>query len=106
MKRFCVSDHAVERYTERVQAGASSLEARMALGRLIALGRVRVTPRHWMREGVKPAPNLRFVYWSGQPHVCAVVRDDVVVTVLTRTLCSRSAHPRHASRRAVAITSV
>jgi hypothetical protein len=40
-----------------------------------------------MRDDIDPAPGVRFVYWSGRPDVCAIVRGDVVVTVVTRSLC-------------------
>jgi hypothetical protein len=87
MTSLALSNHAVARYRERVAPSASMLEARLALARFVALGRVRATPRHWMREDVDPTPGIRFVYWSGRPDVCAIVRDNVVVTVVTRLLC-------------------
>ena len=87
MSSLVLTAHAVARYRERVDRGASQLEARLALGALVARGRARTTPRHWMRADVKPAPGVRFIYWSSQPDVCAVVRDGCVVTVLTRRLC-------------------
>jgi hypothetical protein len=87
MSSLVLSAHAVARFQERVDPGASPLEARLALGRLVALGRVRATPRHWMRADVEPCPGVRFIYWSSRPDVCAVARDGVVVTVLTRRLC-------------------
>jgi hypothetical protein len=40
-----------------------------------------------MRDDIEAAPGVRFVYWSGRPGVCAIVRGDVVVTVVTRSLC-------------------
>jgi hypothetical protein len=89
-----ITTHAVCRYRERVDRRISLLEARLRLQRLVSLGRVRATPRHWTRESVKVSAGLRFVYWSGEPHVCALVRDRAVVTVLTRTLC-KSSRPRH-----------
>src|ERR1051326_5684282 len=81
--RVRLSAHAVRRWVERVDPGASQIEARFALGQLISNGRVRETPRHW--TDVDPVPGLTFVYWSQRPTVCALIVDGVVVTVLTRT---------------------
>ncbi|HEY7065734.1 MAG TPA: hypothetical protein VII06_29940 [Chloroflexota bacterium] len=86
-----ISRHAVERWQERVEPGASALGARLALRALLDAGRVRPTPRHWTR--VTPEPGLCFVYAADQPGVCALVRDRVVVTVLTRALCRASRRP-------------
>jgi hypothetical protein len=87
MTPLSLSTHAITRYRERVAPTASAHEARLALTRFVMLGRVRATPRHWMREDIDPAPGTRFVYWAGRPDVCAIVRGDVVVTVVTRSLC-------------------
>jgi hypothetical protein len=91
---FQITAHAVCRYRERVDSTMSANEARLRLQRLVALGRVRATPRHWTRESAAPSPGLRFIYWAGEPNVCALVRGGAVVTVLTRGLC-KSARPRH-----------
>jgi hypothetical protein len=91
---FHITTHAARRYQERVDRTISMNEARLRLQRLVSLGRVRATPRHWTRNAAAAAPGLRFIYWSGEPNVCALVREDAVVTVLTRTLC-RSVRPRH-----------
>ena len=98
MSSLVLTSHAVARYRERVDPGASPLEARLALGRLVTLGRSRATPRHWMRADVEPQPGVRFIYWSSLPDVCAIARDGVVVTVLTRGLC-RSVTSRSHLRR-------
>ena len=87
MSSLVLTAHAVARYRERVDRGASFTEARLALGALVAQGHARTTPRHWMRADVQPAPGVRFIYWSKRPDVCAVARDGHVVTVLTRQLC-------------------
>ena len=84
-----ISGHAVRRWIERVDSTASPLEARLALGQHISMGRIRATPRHW--TNARPAPGLTFVYWSHRPSVCALAIDGVVVTVLTRALCAATA---------------
>lgn len=94
MAPLSLSSHAVTRWNERVDRHVSRLEARLALGRFISLGRVRPTPRHWMRADVVPAPGLRFVYCADRPGVCALARDGVVLTIITRSLCSSSSRRR------------
>jgi len=90
-----VSQHAITRYIERVDAGASRLEARFAIGRLLALGRARAVPRHWMRRnGIDAQPGLLFVYCAASPGVCVLVRDRTVVTVITRAMCTAN-RPQH-----------
>jgi hypothetical protein len=88
-----ISWHAVERWQERVERGASPLDARGALRQFLTGGRVRPTPRHWTTAA--PEPGLCFVYWASRPGVCALVRENTVVTILTRELCrtSRKARP-------------
>jgi hypothetical protein len=95
MASLSLSFHAVERWQQRVDPNASRLEARLSLGRFVSLSRVRATPRHWMRGDVVPAPGLSFVYCAERPEVCALARDGVVLTVLTRALCSSGSSRRH-----------
>jgi hypothetical protein len=99
MSSVVLTAHAVARYRERVDRGASLLEARLALAALVTRGRARTTPRHWMRDDVRAGPGVRFIYWSARPDVCAVARYGHVVTVLTRQLCRSST--RHSHLRAV-----
>jgi hypothetical protein len=84
-----ISSHAIERWQQRVDAQATFAVARLALGEFLASGRVRPTPRSWMRE-VAPAPGLRFVYSARRPGLCVLVRNGAAVTVVTRTMMSRS----------------
>jgi hypothetical protein len=81
-----ISNHAIQRYRERVDPDASRQEARGALHRFVLLGRSRSRPRHWMR-GRPTVPGTRYVYWAGRPSLCLVVADGCVVTVVTRELC-------------------
>jgi hypothetical protein len=85
--RVTVSHHAIQRYRERVDRSASRREAELALGQIVARGRTRPLPRHWLRGHVAPAPGLLFLTWSQRPDVCLLVRCGGVVTVVTRAMC-------------------
>jgi hypothetical protein len=87
LRTRAISRHAVERWQERVERGASPRDAHGALRDFLAGGRVRPTPRHWTTAA--PEPGLCFVYWARWPGVCALVREHTVVTILTRDLCRR-----------------
>lgn len=90
-----ISQHAITRYIERVDPGASRTEARLSLKRLLSVGKVRSVPRHWMRrDGIEPRPGVLYVYPCRPPGVCLLVRDATVVTVITRAMCSRR-RPKH-----------
>jgi hypothetical protein len=79
-----VSRHAVDRYRERVDRSVSTSTARRAIRQILRAGRWRPTPRKWMRH-VRKTPGLRFVYWHERPHICLLVLEGTVVTVLTRS---------------------
>lgn len=83
-----VTRHAIERYQQRVEPGRSYEGARRRLEQMVGLGRTRSTPRHWMRGKVAPTPGLRFLYWSQLPNVCALLKDGVVITIVTRSMFS------------------
>ena len=93
MKTLRLTHHAIERYQERVAPAISSAEARMALQRFVSMGRMRPTPRRWM-SSERAEPGTRFVYWSRQPGVCAILLDGAVVTVITAELV-RTSPRRH-----------
>jgi hypothetical protein len=63
----------------------------MVLGRMVSLGRVRSTPRHWMRD-IKQTPGLRYLYWAELPGVCGLVLDGALLTLITRELCKSERH--------------
>jgi hypothetical protein len=90
MSRVVVSTHAVKRYQERVDRSASLTEARLAIAQIASLGKARSVPRHWMRGDVEPSPGLVFLIWSRRPDLCLLVRDGVVVTLITRAMCAAS----------------
>ena len=95
MTPLSLSNHAIRRWQQRVDPHISATEARLALGRFIALGRVRSTPRHWMRDDVTATPGLMFVYCAARPGVCALIQNGTVLTVITRALCSSPTSRRH-----------
>src|SRR4051794_24834083 len=84
--RVRLSEHAIERYCERVEVGCRPGTARERLNQMATFGRMRSTPRHWMRRRVSTTEGLRFLYWAHMPNVCALVRGDTVVTVVTRAM--------------------
>jgi len=83
-----LTNHAIERYHERVAPNHSRSQARAALQRFVCSGRLRPTPRHWM-SGTHAEPGVTFVYWAAQPRTCAILRGRVVVTVVTADLGRR-----------------
>jgi hypothetical protein len=86
-----LTQHAIDRYRQRVDPTATPAQARLVLGRLVCLGRVRSTPRHWMRH-VHKTPGLLYVYWAELPGVCALVLDGSLITLITRELCRSQRH--------------
>jgi hypothetical protein len=82
-----ITNHAIERYRNRVDPRASHDEARLVLSRMISSGRARSTPRHWMRH-VSRTPGLVFLYWSDLPGVCGLVLNGALITILTREVCN------------------
>jgi hypothetical protein len=85
-KRFELSEHATGRFIQRVAPTTPTDEAIQLLEALVSHGRVRSTPRWWMKHRVNLTPGLRFIYWSSLPDVCALVMGEVVVTVLTKNM--------------------
>jgi hypothetical protein len=86
MSAVRITKHAIERYQARVNPKASQDDARLMLCRMVCMGHVRSTPRHWMRTAAK-TPGLVFVYWSQMPGVCALVLNGALITVITRKTC-------------------
>ncbi len=92
MSAVRITQHAISRYQMRVDPQASCNDARVMLCRMVCMGRVRPTPRHWTHSVAK-TPGLVFVYWSRLPGVCALVLDGALITVLDRKTCQ--ARPDH-----------
>jgi hypothetical protein len=91
MLQVRITQHVLDIYRHQVDPKASPEEARLMLGRLVRLGRVRSTPRRWMRR-VKQTPGLRFIYWAELPGVCGLIFDGALMTVITRELCKSERH--------------
>src|SRR5262245_45650007 len=118
-KTLRISAHAVERYIQRVQT-LQPPAAITAMHRFLRTGRVRPTPRHWTRAIVQPSPGLKFVYSALAPGVCFLVREETVVTVVTRDLARRArghkvhepcrrprrSRPHHSRRERLAVRAV
>lgn len=83
-----ISQHAVQRYQERVDPAAPAVIASAAIHQILSTGSVRPQPRDWTTCRVEPG--MRFVYSADGEDVCLVLRDLTVVTVLTVELCARS----------------
>jgi hypothetical protein len=77
-----ITQHAVQRWRERVDPYITADQARQELREFISNARHRPRPRHW--TDVQPTSNLGFLYWSLRPDVCGLVVDGAVVTVLAR----------------------
>jgi hypothetical protein len=97
-RTIVVSAHAVIRFSERVDPSASVREAFGAVDEIACRGRVCPRPRHWMCD-VRCEPGTVFVYWQEWPGVALVVRDDCVLTVLTRDLTRGAAERRRSRNR-------
>lgn len=80
-----ISNHAVNRYRERVDQLSQRREANRVLRDAATRGRRRANPRHWMRR-VRHEPGTSFIYDASRPGMCLVVRGGAVVTVLTRQM--------------------
>jgi hypothetical protein len=89
-KRFTLSEHATGRFIQRVAPTTPTDEAIQLLEALVSHGRVRSTPRWWMKHRVNLTPGLRFIYWSSLPNVCALAMGEVVVTVLTKKMLMKT----------------
>lgn len=85
-----ITDHAVQRYRERVER----------VPRWLALQRIRAMiptvswtfrPRGWMT--VVLHPDTIYGYGTSRPDVCLLVRDSAVVTVLSRRFLAADGPP-------------
>jgi hypothetical protein len=83
-----ISEHAIQRYQERVDASSSVAVAVGAMRQILTTGTARPRPRNWTTSRAEPA--MRWIYAAERPDICLVVRNSTVVTVLTVELCAQS----------------
>lgn len=83
-----ISQHAIQRYQERVDASSSVAIAVGAMRQILATGSARPRPRNWTTS--RAEPGMRWIYAADRPDICLVVRNSTVVTVLTVDLCAQS----------------
>ena len=93
MSSIRISHHAAQRYIDRVDSTAAPAAARMRVAQILARGRWRASPRHWMSE-TNPAPGTRFVYWAGLPGVCVIVVNATATTLVTRAVTTAARRER------------
>jgi hypothetical protein len=83
-----ISQHAIRRYQERVDASSSVAVAVGVMRQILSTGSARPRPRNWTTSRVEPG--MRWIYAADRPDICLVVRNSTVVTVLTVELCAQS----------------
>jgi hypothetical protein len=83
-----ISQHAIQRYQERVDASSSVAGALGAMRQILTTGASRPRPRNWTTS--RTEPGMRWIYTADRRDICLVVRNSTVVTVLTVELCAQS----------------
>jgi hypothetical protein len=83
-----ISQHAIQRYQERVDASASVASAVGAMRQILTTGAARPRPRNWTTS--RAEPGMRWIYGADRQDICLVVRNNTIVTVLTVELCAQS----------------
>lgn len=83
-----ISNHAIDRYRDRVDLKSDRRAAFAAVGAILAAGTVRTTPRWWTTSRLEPG--TRLVYSAVNSDVCLILKNDTVVTLVTRALCAPS----------------
>lgn len=86
--RLVISDHAVARFRERVE-GLPRRCARRRMVRLLADSEWQRYPARWAR--VVLHDGVRYGFPRSRPDVCFLVRDEIVLTVLSRKFFGRTA---------------
>jgi hypothetical protein len=84
--RIRISQHAILRYQERVDASSSAAVG--AIRQILTTGSARPRPRNWTTS--RAEPGMSWIYAAERPDICLVVRNSTVVTVLTVELCTQS----------------
>ncbi len=103
-RKIEVSLHAIDRWVERVDPDSTRSVASVAIAHILATGRVRPTPRHWLRRSA--TPGTTYAFSAAFPGVCVIVSNSTAVTIITRNLVRTdrsvsvsSRGPRHGADR-------
>ena len=97
MPNKLITQHAVQRFMQRVDRTVSANQAAGRIAAMLEHGRVRPNPRRWTTS--RPAPGTVFIYCADEPEACLVATGGAVVTVVSRDLCAASRPYREAPRR-------
>ena len=97
MRSQRITQHAVQRFIERVDGAATPSGAADRIAAMLMTGRVRPNPRWW--TGSRPEPGTVFVYSATEPEACLLATRDAVVTVVSRDLCAVTRRHREAYGR-------
>lgn len=97
MRSQRITQHAVQRFIERVDRAATPSVAASRIAAMLENGRVRPNPRWW--TGSRPEPGTMFVYSADEPEACLLATRDAVVTVVSRDLCATTRRKREALGR-------
>jgi hypothetical protein len=94
MRSQRITQHAVQRFIERVDGAATPSDAADRIAAMLKTGRVRPNPRWW--TGSRREPGTVFVYSAAEPEACLLATRDAVVTVVSRDLCAVTRRHREA----------
>lgn len=82
MSDYRIAAHAVERWRERVRPTTSAAEE---IAEMARRGRRTEKAPRWLRDGgVRGGPGTVFICWHRRPGVALLVKQQRVITVLTR----------------------
>jgi len=81
-----ITQHAIQRFIERVDRSATTADASRRIAQMAANRRVRPTPRSW--TNCRPGPGTVFICSAVTPDACLVATRDAILTVVSRDLCA------------------
>lgn len=82
-----VTPHSIDRYRDRVDPTASRQTALRTILSIVRTARSRPRPRHW--TCVESQPGSRYLYSATHPGICLVERDGAIVTLFSRSICTK-----------------
>ena len=82
-----ITAHCIDRYRDRVDPNASRHTARQTILAILRTARPRSRPRHW--TCVEARPGHRYLYSASHPGICLVERDGAIVTLFSRSICTK-----------------